>query len=47
MFFVTVDKEYFDKLRKEQYPELADIFFVQKAITNEDLIHIVDKFFAS
>jgi two-component SAPR family response regulator len=28
MFFITAAKEYFDKLRKEQYPELRDIFVV-------------------
>jgi CheY-like chemotaxis protein len=47
MFFITAAKEYFDKLRKEQYPELADVSFVQKPVTNEELIHIVDKSFAS
>jgi CheY-like chemotaxis protein len=47
MFFITAAKEYFDTLRREQYPEIGDIYIVSKPITNDYLIRIVDRFFSS
>jgi CheY-like chemotaxis protein len=47
MFFITAAKEYFDTLRREQYPEIGDIYIVSKPITNDYLICIVDRFFSS
>jgi DNA-binding response OmpR family regulator len=41
--FITVSEMIYENFRSQHYPELSDIFYIQKPISNEELIERVSK----
>jgi two-component SAPR family response regulator len=42
IIFITASERYYDKLKKQYYPELGNIVSIQKPIRNEELVKVVN-----
>ena len=42
IIFITASEHYYDKIKKQSYPELSNIVSIQKPIRNEELVKMVD-----
>jgi two-component SAPR family response regulator len=40
--FITASEVFFENFRSQRYPELSNIYYIQKPIENEELIKIVN-----
>ena len=47
IIFITASEEYYNKLKKQSYPELSNIVSIQKPIGNEDLVKVVNRVLAT
>ncbi|HJT47972.1 MAG TPA: response regulator [Nitrososphaeraceae archaeon] len=45
--FITASEEYYEKFRRQHFPELGKINYIQKPIGNEELVQIVDMIVAN
>jgi DNA-binding response OmpR family regulator len=41
IIFITASGHYYDKIKKQSYPELSNIVSVEKPIGNEELVKVV------
>ena len=42
IIFITASEVFFENFRSQRYPELSNIYYIQKPIENEELIKIVN-----
>src|SRR5919198_5369708 len=47
IIFITASEHYYDKLKKQSYPELSGIVYIQKPIGNEDPVKVVNTVLAT
>jgi two-component system cell cycle response regulator len=41
--FITAAEEYYEQFRTQRYPEIGKINYIQKPVSNEELVQIVEK----
>jgi DNA-binding response OmpR family regulator len=42
IIFITASEQFYEKFRKQHFPELGNINYIQKPIGNEELVQIVN-----
>jgi CheY-like chemotaxis protein len=42
IIFITASEEYYEQFRTQHYPELGKINYIQKPISNDELVQVVD-----
>jgi CheY-like chemotaxis protein len=47
IIFITASEEYYEQFRTQHYPELGNINYIQKPISNDELVQIVDMIVAN
>jgi DNA-binding response OmpR family regulator len=47
IIFITASEHYYEQFRRQHYPELGKINYIQKPIGNEELVRIVDMIVAN
>ena len=45
--FITASEKYYEKFRRQHFPELGKINYIQKPIANDELVRIVDMIVAN
>jgi CheY-like chemotaxis protein len=47
IIFITASEEYYEQFRTQHYPELGKVNYIQKPISNDELVQIVDMIVAN
>jgi CheY-like chemotaxis protein len=47
IIFITASEEYYEQFRTQHYPELGKINYIQKPVSNDELVQIVDMIVAN
>ena len=47
IIFITASEEYYEQFRTQHYPELGKINYIQKPVSNDELVQIVDMVIAN
>jgi CheY-like chemotaxis protein len=47
IIFITASEEYYEQFRTQHYPELGKVNYIQKPISNDELVQIVDMVIAN
>ena len=40
--FITASEEYYEKFRSQHFPELGKINYIQKPVSNDELVRIIN-----
>jgi len=47
IIFITASEEYYEQFRTQHYPELGKVSYIQKPVSNDELVQIVDMVIAN